>query len=404
MFVDIQSGLVTNDGAHVLNGQGHGQVGGLLGEVNYEPGLLRPYLEYVGNGRSEPCVTIWTGKFVQNKTNGKWEREYKQFRCADLVSRGIPCPTWNATTMRKADWIRTDDAILRAARQPMRAWADLVAANSIRVNGMGKLTLEYEAMSDPGEAVVDMDAMTDGRTDSPLFKLRSIPLPITHSDFWFSERRLAVSRNDPGTALDTTMAEAGGRRIGELIERTTIGIETGITFGTQTTGYGTHDGNSTIYGYTNFPARNTYTTLTAPTGSNPEAVLANIIAMREALVSDGFFGPYMVYVSSAYDTYLDNDYFRSGSTATSRTLRDRLLALPDIAGIRRLNFLTSGFQIIMVQMTADVARAIIGMDLTVVQWPSQGGLRQNYKIMCIKVPQLRSDYNGASGIVHGTTS
>ena len=78
-------------------------------------------------------------------------------------------------------------------------------------------------MSDPGGALVDMDAMTEGKTDSPLFKLRAIPLPITHGDFWFSERRLEVSRNS--TALDTTMAEAVSRRIAETVEATTIGTQ-----------------------------------------------------------------------------------------------------------------------------------------------------------------------------------
>jgi hypothetical protein len=44
------------------------------------------------------------------------------------------------------------------------------------------------------------------------------------------------------------------------------------------------------------------------------------------------------------------------------------------------------------------------MDTTTVQWPSQGGMRQNFKVMCIKVPQIRSNYASQTGIVHGTTS
>jgi hypothetical protein len=55
-------------------------------------------------------------------------------------------------------------------------------------------------------------------------------------------------------------------------------------------------------------------------------------------------------------------------------------------------------------MTSDVARAINGMDITTVQWETQGGMRVNFKVMAIQVPQIRSDFNGRTGIVHATTA
>jgi hypothetical protein len=268
---------------------------------------------------------------------------------------------------------------------------------------MAKLTLEYEAMSDPGEAVVDMDGLSDARQDSPLFKLRSLPLPITHSDFNFSSRRIAVSRNT-GTPLDTTMAEAAGRRVAEMIERTVIGIETGASYATQTAGYGAHDGTSTVYGYTNCPARITKTNLTIPTGSNPEATVADILAMRSLMYNNKFFGPFMIYHSTDWDLYLDNDYARLGGSNANLTLRQRLKAIEGIQDVRRLDYLTNTFTMIMVQMTPDVARAINGMDITTVQWESQGGMRLNFKVMAIQVPQVRWDYNGIAGIIHATTT
>jgi hypothetical protein len=57
---------------------------------------------------------------------------------------------------------------------------------------------------------------------------------------------------------------------------------------------------------------------------------------------------------------------------------------------------------VMVQMTPDVARAVNGMDITTVQWESQGGMRLNFKVMCIQVPQLRADYYGNCGILDAT--
>jgi len=396
---------------------GHGYGGGVVDTVGngFDPGLYRPYLD----SRGRPSVVVNTGQWTVEKGVRTPIRRKQLIR--DLAAAGRPLPpVVNATSLRKEEWIELDSVVLRAARQRLRAWADLAAANSFGgFNGMAKLTLEYEAMSDPGEAVVDLDGLTDGRTDSPLFQLRSLPLPITHSDFWFSERRLAVSRNT-GTPLDTTMAEAAGRRVAEKIEKTTIGVSggfSGLSYGAQTTGVTAHDtsapsdghgsalGASTVYGYTTYPHRFTKTNMTVPTGSNPEATVADVLAMRNTLYNSGkFYGPFMIYHSTDWDQWLDNDYARLGGSNANMTLRDRLRAIEGIQDVRRLDFLTSTYTMILVQMTADVARAVNGMDITTVQWESVGGMRKNFKVMAIQVPQIRSDYNGNCGILHGTTA
>jgi hypothetical protein len=55
-------------------------------------------------------------------------------------------------------------------------------------------------------------------------------------------------------------------------------------------------------------------------------------------------------------------------------------------------------------MTPDVARAVDGMGITTVQWESQGGMRLNFKVMCIQVPQIRADFYGNCGLLHFTAS
>jgi hypothetical protein len=55
-------------------------------------------------------------------------------------------------------------------------------------------------------------------------------------------------------------------------------------------------------------------------------------------------------------------------------------------------------------MDGSTAQAIDGMEISTVQWESQGGMRQNFKVLAIKVPLLRTPYSGVSGIIHGTTS
>lgn len=372
---------------YIINGQAHGQMGELLSGCHYDPGLLRPYIDRSG----KKCVTVNTG---QRDQDGK--PIYQKRLVGDMLSAGVPVPVANATTLRKDEWIELDRAVVRAARQRLRAWADLESRSSFGgFNGMAKMILEHETMSDPGEAVVDMDGVTPGREDQPQFQLEGLPLPITHADFGFSSRRLAVSRNT-GTPLDTAMAEAAGRRVAEAVEKTLIGAQTGITYGTSTN-YGQ---TSKVYGYTNHPSRITKTNMTTPTTSNGTTQLGEWLTCRDLLYDAKFYGPFMVYHSADYDEFLDSDF----KTNSDKSLRQRLLEIEGIAGIRRLDFLTDTFTTIWVQMTPDVARAVNGMEITTVQWESNGGMRVNFKVMCIKVPQLRADYNGNMGLLHATTA
>lgn len=367
------------------------------------PGIRRPYFNKWGR----PAVTINTGRWTVERGQRVPIRESRQI--IDLLNQGVIDPVFlqaNATAMRKDQWIEMDRVVLLAYRQRLKAWEDLRRANTFGgFNAMARLTLEYEAMSDPGNAVVDMDALTDGRTDSPLFKLRSLPLPITHSDFWFSERRLEVSGNQ-GTPFDSTMAEACARRIGEQVEKTTIGVSSGMTYGTQASTFQPHDGTSTVYGYTNYPNRTTKTDFTAPTAGGwvANTLHDEVLAALELLYAKGLYGPFTMYYSVDWSKYMNRVFSLSGGNNASETTISMLKKIPDLTDVRRLDFLTDTFTILLVQMTSDVARAINGMEITTVQWPSQGGMRLNFKVMTIQVPQIRSDYTGACGVLHGTTS
>lgn len=406
---------------------GNGELSEALGGMRvgtgmrFDPGLLRPFRDDQGHS----CVIVNSGRMKFNKEAGRNEPIYKKVRTKDLTANDVSLPVFNETMLRKQEWIELDRVVLRAARYRLRAWADLSAANSYGgFDGMAKTMLEHETMSDPGEAVVDMDGLSDGRNDAPTYQLQGLPLPITHCDFWIPKRKLLSSRQT-GTPIDTTMAEAAGRRIGEKLETTLIGNATGITYGGQNNpSYGR---TSKVYGYLNFTPRLTYTSLTAPTagGWTPKTLIDEILAIRQLLQANKFFGPYMIYTSNDWDRYLDADYayvVTSGAVSPSQTLRNRIRQLPDVQDIRRLDMLfatapTAGgpgytgmgltlnpFTLVVVQMTQDVARAVNGMDISTIQWESHGGLRLNFKVMTIQAPQLRADKYNNSGILQATTS
>lgn len=401
---------------HVLNG------GDFAGGVHYDPGLSRPYLDE--RGRAWVDVTQGfapmkdrDGQFIMNKDGTlRMKRVVKPQLVADRKRMDLPVVNVNnAATLTKDQWIRLDAAVLKAARARLRAWMDLRAANTLGgFDAMSVSILEHEIMSEPGEAIVDMEGLTEGRNLQPEFGLQGLPLPITHCDFWMSQRFLQISRNS-GTPQDTLRAELAGRAVGERIEKLTIGIDSAFQYG-KATEY--HLSASKVYGYTNHPSRITKTDLTASASFVGDTFVNEIIAMRELAYAQNFFGPFMVYVSPAYDAKLDQDYVTGtsaqGLAAPTGTVRDRLRRIDNITDVRRLDYLT-GDVVLMVQMTEDVAQAVNGMEITTLQWESKGGMQRNFKVMAIQVPRIRAvrvrdittgvtGTGTVTGIVHGTTA
>lgn len=369
-------------------------------------GMRRGFIDDDGH----PCVVIHNGRYTVEKGEKRPIRQ--KHRIVDLLNRGVQVPlyVYNATSLRKQEWQYLDSVVVEAARDPLVAAADLMAANSIGgFDAYKHSTYEYQAMSDAGEAVVDMTGVGDGRHSPPELVLRSSPLPITHSDFMYDDRTLAISGNS-GMPLDTISAEQAGRRIGEKVEDTTIGTETGVTYGTVSAGPGAHEGTSTVYGMTNFTYRATYTSLTVPTGSNPQAVVGNVLAMIQAMAQEKYYGPFMCYTSLAYEQYLDNDYaFTNGSnwaTNPGMTLRERLKAIKQIQDVKclyRLNT-ASTYVIILVDLTKKSAGFINGQPPVTIMWESKGGALKHFKTWAIQTPLFRAEFNQASGVMHGTTS
>lgn len=348
----------------ILNGSAHGDVASRLMASNFDVNALRPYT--AEDGRSYYTVNQGGNPTAQLITNAP-------------------------STLRFYDWKLMDQAVLMAARQRLGAVAAIRAAGLVFniPNGMSKTVLEYEAMSDPGEAIISMDGVRQSYSDQPLFDLRALPLPIIHSDFSFNARQLMASRNGT-TPLDTTGAEAAARRVAEQVERLTLGMLASYAFG-----------GGTIYGLANFPGRMTKA-MTTPTGSNQATVVSEILAMRQQSIAANHFGPWVILNSPNWDQWLDTDYSASKG---DNTLRDRIKKISGITDVITCDFLgVANYQMIMLQLTSDVIRMVNGLDFSTVQWESKGGLQVNFKVMTIQVPQLRSDYNSTTGVVHGSAA
>lgn len=345
-----------------MNGQANGSVASALMQNDFDVATLRPYI-----GKDNRT-------FITRNEGGK----------------AIAVPTMNSTaTLRKDEWIQLDTAVMSAAMSRLRVVADLRSAGLVFniPNGMGKTVLQTENMSDITDADISMDPARESENDRPVFDLTNLPLPVIHKDFFFNARQIATSRNG-GVAIDTSMAQLAGRKVAEEAEKLVLGVSpSGFSYG-----------GGVVYGLTNFPGRITKV-LTNPNNSawTPALFIREILSMRQSNVDTNHFGPWVVYVSPAWDYFLDGDY---SALKGDNTVRDRLKAVNSIQDVRTADGLT-GYQVVMVQMTSDVIREVIGMDITTVQWETMGGMRLHYKVMAIMVPQIRSDYYGTSGIVHG---
>lgn len=347
------------------SGQGTGTVAQRLIANGMDTNALRPYIG--GDGRS----------YID--------------RIDPKSGKLIAVPTHNLATLRYQQWRQIDEAVVRVAKPAMRAISDLRTRGlTYTVDAMQTTVLSYETMSDVTPATISMNGLRESERDRPQVGMASMPIPLIHKDFSFDARELGVAaaRGVGGNALnlDTSMVTMSTRRVLEQAENLLIGNLPSYYYG-----------GGSVYGYTNFPGRLTMT-MQLPTtpGWTPAQMVGEFLAARQALINNFHLGPYIVYVSSDWAQYLDDDY---SSAYNGNTLRTRLKQIDQIQDIVTLNYM-NGFQMVFVQMTEDVVQLVVGMEVKTIQWETMGGMEVNFKVICSFTPRFRQDQNGNSGIMH----
>ena len=359
----------------ILNGQGQGPVAQeLLSGGRVDVGTMKPFLDSKGR----PCVTIFSGGDPKDPNNYRTQL------------------TNNTAVLRRDEWKQLDEAVMNVSEYRMGGVQDLVDKGLVfnLGNGMGTTVFEWHDVSDALTADMTMDGVSRAKNDRVVYQTNYLPLPIIHADYEINSRVLAASRS-LGNALDTTMAERAARRVAEKLET--------MLFTATTYAWGAADDRSrnSIYSYLNHPDRNTVTLATygnwdSNSSTTGAEILESVLAMKQASINDYHYGPWMLYIPTAYETRLDNDY---DTTTPGTTIRERIMKIAGITGIKVVDTLTAN-NVLLVQMTPDVVRLVRGMALQNVEWQSEGKFITNYKVMTIQVPQIRSDANGRCGIVH----
>jgi uncharacterized linocin/CFP29 family protein len=289
------------------------------------------------------------------------------------------------TLLTDDQWKEIDTEVIRAAEERLRIVADMRAGGLVhQLGGFGVLESEFHRISDMEPAEQSMSGAGAGDRDLPEKEISIVPIPVTFKE-WEIELRFLESSRIRGEPIDVTAAGLAGRQVAEKLEDMVFNGGDILLSGNQ------------IYGLTNFPDRATYTSIVDWTTDGGATILADVLAMIQLLHDVNYFGPYDLYVAGNYWLPLQDD-FKANS---DKTIMQRLLELPDLNAIKVADKLADG-NVILLQMTRDVLDLAVAQDIVSVDWEIQGGAIGRFKVMTALAPRLKSDYNGATGICHGS--
>lgn len=335
---------------------------------------LRPYI----NKKNSAVVSIASGDFKEVVHNNRTQRV--------PVMRQVPVQN---ALLRRYEWEQIDSAVLDVVRAPNVALNDFLRLGlTQRLDGLGVIVSTYEQLGDMTEANVSMEGLVRGEQDRTPFIPQSIPVPLIHKDFQLSLRHLEASRRGSGESLDTTQARVATRRVQDKVDD--------IIFN----GHGTKVGAlDQIWGLTNKPERLQKTSADCGggdfgTAQNFYKTLNGAITFLRGL---GYYGPYGVYISSTQ--YSQTNQLISGTAVSER--QAAMDQLPEVSFINQATKLTDG-EMIVFQLSTDVADIAIAQDVTPVQWEGLGGFQIDFRIFTALTIRVKHDANDACGICHVT--
>jgi uncharacterized linocin/CFP29 family protein len=260
------------------------------------------------------------------------------------------------------------------------------------VGGLGTIISEWETASEITDAEITMDGETKNNKDRQEFGLNGVPIPIIQKDFSIGERQLLASRQR-GAALDVTTGVEAARSVARRSEQM-------VFFGANI-GASNSAGNSySIPGLTTFADRATFTISdwSDPTVT-PETIFSEVLQMiQEMEVEERSFGPKTLYIPGVYAFRFREDF----KEFSDKTLMERVTDEDMISRVRVSDVLTDG-NVIMVEMTRSVLDLAIASDVTTVQWQSGSGFTNHFKTYAAWAPRMKADFNGNTGILHGST-
>lgn len=285
--------------------------------------------------------------------------------------------------LNQEEWERLDKAIIARARQRLNAWQDVVSAGLVSRTTLAEEYSKWRVASERIAAEVTMDFRTQRGEDRTDKKTYGVPVPIVSAAFSIGRRELLVARA-AGSDVETFEAEEAGAAVAEKLEDMLINGETGVVV----------QGND-IPGYRTLSARET------GTADGDFGTISNIystfVAALTELAADRYYGPFGVYMANAQ--YLEMmEYYSDGS---GQTPLQRVEGMPQVSFVKPNDLMADG-EFVMVQLTREVVDIREAMPLENRRWVSPDESRIHFVVMAAAVPRLKTDYAGASGVLHYT--
>lgn len=304
--------------------------------------------------------------------------------------------TANANTLTYEELRLVDKAVIDAARPRLTFISDCREAGMIiPINGLEASYYTIDAASDMNDAELAMRAGHKTNRDVTQLTRTNIPLPIIHKDFDLDARMVNETRR-MGRPLDLTNVAIASAKVAEKAEELCLVGTTYIIDGN--TLYG-------VYGHTsiNSVTLSTYGNWDASAG-NGALILACVNAMIQASITDNCYGPWGLYIPTAYASTLNK---LIGTSASGVTVGEQLMNLIGFQNgplAKALKFVRphaklTANTICLVPLDPLQVQVIEGLQITVVPWSPDGGLTLSFKVMAIYVPVVRTAADGKTGIV-----
>lgn len=298
----------------------------------------------------------------------------------------------NVAGLQYDEWKDIDRTVLDVYTRRLVGKADLISRGlTHNLGSVGNTIAQWDKVGDMTPADINMSGEAAGEEDTPQYITDSRAVPVIHKDFRINWRRLEASRRF-GESIDTTAARTASRLVAEAEETMLFSGNSIIVNGSQ------------IYGYLTHPDRNNVTLTTPWTSATVTQIFADVQDMLQAARNDQRFGPFVLYVPTAYEEVLDEDYYIQDASPEvivggTRTIRERLLQLNGLQDIKVADFLTAD-NVVLVQMDAETVDWAEAQAVTTLQYTNNGGMTERFKVFCVGVPRVKSDYDGRCGIVH----
>jgi uncharacterized linocin/CFP29 family protein len=292
-------------------------------------------------------------------------------------------------TLLRDEWRLFDDVVMGVARERLPVTQFLLGRGLTYAlpNALGVMSIEWQRQTnDLVDAEVTMSGLTEATKDQMAYDSVNMPIPIFHKEFYYDLRHLEAARRH-GRNPDTEHASVATRKISELIETV---VFNGLTIA-----------GVLIPGLKSLPNRLTASvTANWASAATPLQMQQDTRTWIEALRAppNNMDGPFVMFVSRTVGSRLDDDY---STLYPGVTIRERLMKIEGLAMIMSTSRLT-GTNVLLVQLTSDVIQMIDGIQPTLVEWDSHGGFQQNFKIIAIMLPRVRSNGWNQAGILHAS--